>query len=40
MPHFADPAKNLLSFEIQGDHCDALIAALTKMGCRPKRSGA
>jgi translation initiation factor 1 len=27
------------SFEIQGDHCDALIAALTKMGYRPKRSG-
>jgi len=27
------------SFEIQGDHCDALVAALTKMGYRPKRSG-
>lgn len=27
------------SLEIQGDHCDALIAALTKMGHRPKRSG-
>ena len=28
-----------MSLEIQGDHCDALIAALTKMGYRPKRSG-
>lgn len=27
------------SLEIQGDHCDALITALTKMGYRPKRSG-
>ncbi|MBI4848852.1 MAG: translation initiation factor [Nitrospirae bacterium] len=27
------------SLEIQGDHCDALIAALTKSGYRPKRSG-
>jgi translation initiation factor 1 len=27
------------SFEIQGDHSDALIAALTKLGYRPKRSG-
>jgi translation initiation factor 1 len=27
------------SLEIQGDHCDALIAALTKLGYRPKRSG-
>jgi translation initiation factor 1 len=27
------------SVEIQGDHCDALIAALAKMGYRPKRSG-
>jgi len=26
--------------EIQGDHRDALITALTKMGYRPKRSGA
>jgi len=25
--------------EIQGDHCDALITALTKMGYSPKRSG-
>lgn len=25
--------------EIQGDHCDALIAALTDMGYKPKRSG-
>jgi predicted translation initiation factor SUI1 len=25
--------------EIQGDHCDTLITALTKMGYRPKRSG-
>ncbi|MHB8882414.1 MAG: translation initiation factor [Thermodesulfovibrionales bacterium] len=27
------------SFEIQGDHCDALLSSLTKMGYRPKRSG-
>jgi translation initiation factor 1 len=27
------------SLEIQGDHCDVLIAALTKLGYRPKRSG-
>ena len=27
------------SVEIQGDHCDALIIALTNMGFRPKRSG-
>lgn len=27
------------SLEIQGDHRDALMAALEKMGCRPKRSG-
>ena len=27
------------SLEIQGDHCDTLIAALTKLGYRPKRSG-
>lgn len=27
------------SLEIQGDHCDALIAALTKSGYRAKRSG-
>ncbi len=25
--------------EIQGDHCDALIAALEKIGYKPKRSG-
>ncbi len=28
-----------MSLEIQGDHCDALIKALTKMDHRPKRSG-
>jgi translation initiation factor 1 len=27
------------SLEIQGDHCDAIITALTGMGYRPKRSG-
>ena len=27
------------SIEIQGDHCDAVMAALEKMGYRPKRSG-
>ena len=27
------------SLEIQGDHCDAVITALTNMGYRPKRSG-
>lgn len=27
------------SLEIQGDHCDALMTALEKMGYRPKRSG-
>ena len=27
------------SVEIQGDHCDTLIAALAEMGFRPKRSG-
>jgi translation initiation factor 1 len=27
------------SIEIQGEHCDALMAALEKMGYRPKRSG-
>ncbi|MDA8431467.1 MAG: translation initiation factor [Nitrospiraceae bacterium] len=27
------------SIEIQGDHCDALIATLTEMGYKPKRSG-
>ena len=27
------------ALEIQGDHCDAVITELTKMGCRPKRSG-
>lgn len=26
-------------FEIQGDHCGALISSLTEMGYRPKRSG-
>ncbi len=26
-------------FEIQGDHCDALMAALKEMGCVPRRSG-
>ncbi len=27
------------SLEIQGDHCDAVIAELTQIGYRPKRSG-
>lgn len=27
------------SLEIQGEHCDTLIAALTKLGYSPKRSG-
>ena len=27
------------SLEIQGDHCDAIIAELANMGYRPKRSG-
>lgn len=27
------------SLEIQGDHCDALIATLANMGYKPKRSG-
>jgi translation initiation factor 1 len=27
------------SIEIQGDHCDTVITALTNMGYRPKRSG-
>ncbi len=27
------------SLEIQGDHCDAVMAELTKMGHKPKRSG-
>jgi translation initiation factor 1 len=27
------------SIEIQGEHCDALMAALEKLGYRPKRSG-
>jgi translation initiation factor 1 len=27
------------SLEIQGDHRDAIVAALEKMGYRPKRSG-
>ncbi len=26
-------------FEVQGDHCDALMAALKEIGCAPKRSG-
>ncbi len=26
-------------FEIQGDHCDTLMAVFEKMGYRPKRSG-
>ncbi|MBI5640826.1 MAG: translation initiation factor [Nitrospirae bacterium] len=29
----------LAGLEIQGDHCDSLLAALRKMGYRPKRSG-
>lgn len=28
-----------VSVEIQGDHCDALMAVLGKMGYAPKRSG-
>ena len=27
------------ALEIQGDHCEAIMAALTKRGYRPKRSG-
>jgi len=27
------------SVEIQGDHCDTVLAVLTKMGYSPKRSG-
>jgi translation initiation factor 1 len=27
------------ALEIQGDHCDAVIALLTNIGFRPKRSG-
>jgi translation initiation factor 1 len=27
------------SLEIQGDHCEALMEAMKKMGYRPKRSG-
>lgn len=27
------------ALEIQGDHCDAVMAELVKMGYRPKRSG-
>jgi len=27
------------SIEIQGDHCDEVLAELTKLGYRPKRSG-
>ncbi len=25
--------------EIQGDHCDNVMAELTRIGCKPKRSG-
>jgi translation initiation factor 1 len=28
-----------ISIEIQGEHCDAVMAAVEKMGYRPKRSG-
>ena len=28
-----------MSIEIQGEHCDMIMAALEKMGYRPKRSG-
>jgi translation initiation factor 1 len=27
------------ALEIQGDHCDAVMAELSGIGCRPKRSG-
>jgi translation initiation factor 1 len=27
------------ALEIQGDHCDAVTAELSAIGCRPKRSG-
>ena len=27
------------ALEVQGDHCDAIMAELVKMGYRPKRSG-
>lgn len=27
------------ALEIQGDHCRTIMAALEKLGCRPKRSG-
>ena len=27
------------SLEIQGDHCDAVMAELTRIGYKPKRSG-
>jgi translation initiation factor 1 len=27
------------TLEIQGDHCDAVMAELSRIGCKPKRSG-
>jgi translation initiation factor 1 len=27
------------TLEIQGDHCDAVMAELSRIGCMPKRSG-
>ena len=27
------------TLEIQGEHCDAVMAALSRIGCHPKRSG-
>jgi translation initiation factor 1 len=35
----AGGAVRASALEIQGDHCDAIIAALANMGYRPKRSG-